>query len=103
ILDDEQMKIAPLAEGSMKARHALEDAIHAPAFDESAIRAAAAQAAGAESDFAVERGRLASRIRGVLTRISRSRWNPCVGTPSSGCRRGRINTTTPGARTRRSQ
>ncbi len=67
ILDDEQPKIAPLADASMKARHALEAAIHAPAFDESTIRAAAAQAGKAEADLAVERGRLASRIRGALT------------------------------------
>src|SRR5947208_9100356 len=44
ILDDEHARLAPLFESSMKAHHALEQAIHAPAFDESAIRAAAAQA-----------------------------------------------------------
>jgi periplasmic protein CpxP/Spy len=67
ILDDEHPKLAPLFEASMKARHALELAIHAPTFDESAIRAAAAQAGAAEADLAVEKGRLASRIRAVLT------------------------------------
>ncbi len=67
IFDEEHAKIAPLAEKSMQARHALGEAIHAAAFDESAVRAAAAQAAIVESDLAVERARLASRIRAVLT------------------------------------
>jgi Spy/CpxP family protein refolding chaperone len=67
ILEDEHPKLAPLFEASMKAHHALEQAIHAPSFDESAIRAAAAQAGIAEADLAVEKGRLASRIRAVLT------------------------------------
>ena len=67
ILDDEHPKLAPLFEASMKAHHALEQAIHAPNFDENAIRAAAAQAGIAEGDLAVEKGRLASRIRAVLT------------------------------------
>jgi len=67
IVDDEHAKLAPLAEASGAARRALEEAIHAPVFDESSIRAAATRAAGAEGDLAVERARLASRIRGVLT------------------------------------
>jgi protein CpxP len=67
ILDDEHPKLAPLFEASMKAHRALEQAIHAPNFDENAIRAAAAQAGIAEGDLAVEKGRLASRIRAVLT------------------------------------
>jgi len=67
IFDEEHAKIAPLAEKSMQTRHALGEAIHAPTFDESAVRGAAAQAAIVESDLAVERARLASRIRGVLT------------------------------------
>jgi len=67
ILDDEHAKMAPLADGSMKAHRALNDAIHASTFDEGAVRAAATQAAGVEGDLAVERARLASRIRGVLT------------------------------------
>ena len=67
ILEEEHPRMAPLMDASMKARHALEQAIHAPAFDENAIRAAAAQAGNAEADLAVEKGRLASRIRAVLT------------------------------------
>jgi len=67
IFDEEHTKIAPLAETSMKAHRALGGAIHAPTFDESAVRSAAAQAAVVESDLAVERARLASRIRGVLS------------------------------------
>jgi Spy/CpxP family protein refolding chaperone len=67
ILEDEHPKLAPLFEASMKAHHALQQAIHAPNFDESAIRAAAAQAGIVEGDLAVEKGRMASRIRAVLT------------------------------------
>ena len=67
ILDDEHPKLAPLMEGSMKAHRALEQTIHAPTFDENAIRAAASKAGIAEGDLAVEKGRLASRIRAVLT------------------------------------
>jgi len=67
ILDDEHPRLAPLFEASVKAHHLLQQAIHAPNFDESAIRAAAAQAGIVEGDLAVEKGRLASRIRAVLT------------------------------------
>jgi periplasmic protein CpxP/Spy len=67
ILEDEHPRLAPLFEASMKAHHALEQAIHAPTFDENVIRAAAAQAGTAEGDLAVEKGRLAARIRTVLT------------------------------------
>jgi Spy/CpxP family protein refolding chaperone len=67
ILDDEHAKIAPLADGSMKAHWAVEQAIHAPTFDENGIRAAVTQAALTEGDLAVEKGRLAARIRSVLT------------------------------------
>ena len=67
IMDDEHPKMAPLAQNSWKARQGLEQAIHAPVFDENAIRAAATQVGHAEAELAVERGRLSSRIRGVLT------------------------------------
>jgi Spy/CpxP family protein refolding chaperone len=67
ILEDEHPKLAPLMEAGMKAHHALEQAIHAPIFDENAIRAAATQAGIAEADLAVEKGRMVSRIRAVLT------------------------------------
>ena len=67
ILDDEHTRMAPLMEGSMQAHRTLEQAIHAPTFDENAIRTAATQAGIAEGDLAVEKGRLASRIRAVLT------------------------------------
>jgi periplasmic protein CpxP/Spy len=67
IMDDEHPKMAPLAQNSWKARQALEQAVHAPVFDENAIRAAATQAGVAEAELAVERGRVSSRIRSVLT------------------------------------
>jgi len=63
----ERPKLAPLTQASMQARRALGESIHAPAFDEQAIRAAAAKLGVAEGDLAVERAQLASRIRGVLT------------------------------------
>jgi Spy/CpxP family protein refolding chaperone len=67
VFEDEHSRMAPLKEGSMKAHHALEQAIHAPTFDESAIRAAAAQAGAAEGELSVEKGRMLSRIRALLT------------------------------------
>jgi periplasmic protein CpxP/Spy len=67
IMDEEHPKMAPLAQNSWKARQDLEQAVHAPVFDENAIRTAATQVGLAETELAVERGRLSSRIRGVLT------------------------------------
>jgi len=67
IFEDEHPKLQPLAEATRKAHLALEQAIHAPTFDEAAIRAAAAQAGAAEGDLSVEKGRMISRIRAVLS------------------------------------
>ena len=67
IFEDEHARMAPLVDASMKAHQALGQAIHAPTFDESAIRAAAAQAGAAEADLSVEKGRMVSKIRAVLT------------------------------------
>src|SRR6266850_3542712 len=62
VFEEEHPRLAPLFEASMQAHHALEQAIHAPSFDEDAIRAAAARLGAAEGDLAVEKGRLASKI-----------------------------------------
>jgi Spy/CpxP family protein refolding chaperone len=49
------------------AKTALFDAIHADSFDESAVRAAAANVAQVEADLAVSRAKIASEVRTVLT------------------------------------
>jgi len=49
------------------AKSALFDAVHADTFDESAVRAAAANVAQVEADLAVSRAKMASEVRGVLT------------------------------------
>lgn len=49
------------------ARTGLFDAIHADSFDESAVRAAAANVAQVEADMAVSRAKIASEVRNVLT------------------------------------
>lgn len=67
VMDDEHGKIAPLADQSLKAHRALNEAIHAPALDENAVRAAAAATSGVEGDLAVERARSYARIRAILT------------------------------------
>jgi len=67
IFEDEHPKMQPLMEASRKAHLALAQAIHAPTFDENAIRAAAAQAGSAEGELSVEKGRMISRIRAVLS------------------------------------
>jgi Spy/CpxP family protein refolding chaperone len=49
------------------AKTALFEAVHADTFDESAVRAAAANVAQVEADLAVTRAKMASEVRSVLT------------------------------------
>lgn len=49
------------------ARTALFDAVHADNFDESAVRAAAANVATVEADLAVSHAKIASEVRNILT------------------------------------
>ncbi len=53
--------------GLFAARRALAEQIHAAAFDEAAIREAAATVAAFEADLAVERARRAQEMRRILT------------------------------------
>lgn len=65
-LTDEQPKIEPLVETAIQSKRALFEAIHATELDENAVRTAAAAAAGAQTDLALERARMVSTIRGFL-------------------------------------
>ncbi len=49
------------------AKSALFDAIHADSFDESAVRAAAANVAAVEADLAVTHAKAASEVKSILT------------------------------------
>jgi len=49
------------------AKSALFDAVHADSFDESAVRAAAANVAQVEADLAVSHAKIASEVRAILT------------------------------------
>jgi periplasmic protein CpxP/Spy len=49
------------------ARDALDQAIHADTFDETAIRDASAAVAAVEANGAVERGKLFQQVKGILT------------------------------------
>ncbi|PYT12771.1 MAG: hypothetical protein DMF51_12400 [Acidobacteria bacterium] len=67
ILKDEGPRIEPLADQVIRTKKALFDAVHTQQFDEPAVRSAAATAASAETEMAVERARTVSRLRGLLT------------------------------------
>lgn len=68
----EQMRVnheemAPVMERLQAAHQALARAIHAPDFDETAIRAAAADTATVEGDLAVVRAQMLRQVRDILT------------------------------------
>jgi len=67
ILEDESPTIEPLVDQMLLSKKALFDAVHASAFDEKGVRSAAAAAGQASTDLAVERARILSRFRGILT------------------------------------
>lgn len=67
ILVEERADVDPLMAAAARTRRDLFLAIHAAAFDEDAVRRAAAGAAASEADLAVARARILSRVRGVLT------------------------------------
>lgn len=60
-------EMAPVMEQRDAARQALAQAIHAPDFDEAAIRAAAAETAVVEGDLAVARAQMLRQVRDLLT------------------------------------
>ena len=67
ILNDETPRIDPLADEAVRTKKTLFEAVHAPRFDETAVRSAAAGAAAAATEMSVERARTVSRLLGVLT------------------------------------
>jgi len=67
ILKDEQPRLDPLVDQMIQSKKALFEAVHARTFDETAVRAAASASVKAQTDLAVEKGRMVSRFRGVLT------------------------------------
>jgi len=67
ILQDEQPKLDPLVDRLLRSKRALFDTVHARTFDEKTVRAAASDSVKAQADLAVEKARLVSRVRGVLT------------------------------------
>ncbi len=67
ILKDESPKVEPLVDELVRSKKALFDAVHARTFDEKAVRSAASASARATTDLAVERARMVSRFRDILT------------------------------------
>jgi len=67
ILKDEESRIDPLVDELLRSKKALFEAVHSRTLDEKAVRAAASDSAGATTDLAVERARIVSRVRGILT------------------------------------
>jgi Spy/CpxP family protein refolding chaperone len=60
-------RLAPLRDGAARASQALFRAVTAPASDEAAVRAAAAEVARALESLSVERARLVADLRAILT------------------------------------
>jgi len=73
ILETSRPTIEPLVDALAQSKRALSDAVHAPAFDEQAIRAAASATAKSEGDLAVERARVGTKVRALLTPEQRDR------------------------------
>ena len=67
ILKDEQPKLEPLVDAVARSRKALFEAVHSRTFDEKTVRSAASDSAKASADLALERARIVSRFRGLLT------------------------------------
>ena len=67
ILKDESPKLEPLVDEMVRSKKALFDAVHARTFDEKTVRSAASASAQATTDLAVEKARMVSRFRGILT------------------------------------
>jgi Spy/CpxP family protein refolding chaperone len=67
ILRESGPAVEPLVDEVLRSKRALFDAVHAATFDEQAVRDAASAAARAGADLAVEKARIVSRVRGLLT------------------------------------
>lgn len=57
----------PLVDEVLRSKKALFEAVHRAQFDEHAVRDAAAAAGRAGTDLAIEKARIVSRVRGLLT------------------------------------
>jgi len=73
ILRDSGPAIEPLVDDVLRSRQALFEAVHASSFDEQAVRDAAASSARASADLAVEKARMVSRMRALLTPAQQER------------------------------
>ena len=67
ILKDEEPKVEPLVDELLRTKKAMFETVHADTFDEKSVRSAASASARASTDLAVERARMMSRFRGILT------------------------------------
>ena len=67
ILRESGPAIEPLVDEVLRSKKALFEAVHRAQFDEQAVREAAAAAGRAGTDLAIEKARIVSRVRGVLT------------------------------------
>ena len=67
IVDSHRQEQEALAERGMAARNALETAITASAFDESLVRARAADVAAVDADLSVARARIYAQVFQILT------------------------------------
>ena len=67
IFQSQRPIVGPLSEQTAAARRGLFQAIHAPALDEAAVRAASDQLSKAQLALALERARTVARVRELLT------------------------------------
>src|SRR6266704_912339 len=79
ILQDEGPRVEPLVDEVLRSKKALFEAVHSRTFDEKAVRAAASVSAKATTDLAVERARMVSRFRGILTDEQQDRLDSIRG------------------------
>ncbi len=67
ILRESGPAIEPLVDEILRSKKALFEAVHRAQLDEQAVRDAATAAGRAGTDLAIEKARIVSRVRGVLT------------------------------------
>lgn len=67
ILRESGPAIEPLVDEVLRSKKALFETVHRAQFDEQAVRDTAAAAARAGTDLAIEKARIVSRVRGLLT------------------------------------
>ena len=67
ILRESGPAIEPLVDEALRSKKALFETVHRAQFDEQAVRDASAAAARAGTDLAIEKARIVSRVRGLLT------------------------------------